>query len=211
MQASNKQQASEQQHFSNPFHEFLCESGLKSGGSNQGPPHTCPFQIPGMSRDLVACDTGKGGGGELGVNHAELAQFQPFLAKIGQDGPWQTVVTTPNWFAFLLAGKVVSSSNSGKNLRIAPRIRPQCCLVAKSSSANRDPKTKIELYLGLHGFKSNSEATQPTCNPPLFVVSTPQNGLNGQLHPRTSADLAAASQHPEPTWPAAGPIFLWPK
>ena len=46
-------------------------------------------------------------------------------------------------------------------------------------------KTKNRPYLWLHGSKCDSEGTYSTRNPPLFVISTPQNCPNGHLHPNT--------------------------
>ena len=46
---------------------------------------------------------------------------------------------------------------------------------APRSSKCRQPQTKNRPYLWLHGSKCDSEGTYSTRNPPLFVVSTPQN------------------------------------
>ena len=44
---------------------------------------------------------------------------------------------------------------------------------------------EILKWLWLHGSKCDSEGTYSTCNPPLFVVSDPQNCPNGRLDPNT--------------------------
>ena len=62
---------------------------------------------------------------------------------------------------------------SRKRPKKAPRS-PKC----------RQPQTKNRPYLWLHGSKCDSEGTQSTHNPPLFVVSTPQNCPNGRLDPQ---------------------------
>ena len=51
------------------------------------------------------------------------------------------------------------------------------------------PETKNGPYLGLRGSKPNSEGTYSTRNPPLFVVSKPQNRPTRRLDPRTSGHL----------------------
>ena len=55
---------------------------------------------------------------------------------------------------------------------------------APTSSNCRQPQTKNRPYLWLHGSKYNSEGTYSTRNPPLFVVSTPQNCPNRRPDPQ---------------------------
>ena len=50
----------------------------------------------------------------------------------------------------------------------------------------KSPKTKSGPYLGLVGQNKQYHGTQSTCNPPLFVVSKPQNRPTRRLDPRTS-------------------------
>ena len=50
-------------------------------------------------------------------------------------------------------------------------------------------ETKHVPYLGLSGSNANSEGTKSTRNPPLFVVSKPQNCPTSHLDPRTSGHL----------------------
>ena len=65
--------------------------------------------------------------------------------------------------------------------------RPSMCdsLVSLTIHSWRQPQTKNRPYFWLHGSKCDSKGTSSTRNPPLFVVSTPQNCLNGRLDPRT--------------------------
>ena len=58
------------------------------------------------------------------------------------------------------------------------------------------PKTKNGLYLGLRGSKPNSEGTYSTRNPPLFVVSKPQNRPTTGLDPRISGHLVEPEGSP---------------
>ena len=63
-------------------------------------------------------------------------------------------------------------------------------------NVHQPPKPKQGLYLGLRGSKYDSEGTQSTRNPPLFVVSKPQNGPTRCLDPRTSAHLVEPQGSP---------------
>ena len=67
------------------------------------------------------------------------------------------------------------------------------------------PKTKNGPYRGLRGSKTNSEGTQSTCNPPLFVVSKPQKPPTSHLDLRTSGHLV----EPEGNGPARGGGQQW--
>ena len=58
---------------------------------------------------------------------------------------------------------------------------------APRSSKCRQPQTNNRPYIWLHGSKCDSEGTYSTHNPPLFVVSTPQNCPNGRLDPHSYA------------------------
>ena len=59
-----------------------------------------------------------------------------------------------------------------------------------------NPKPKNGPYLGLRGSKPNSEGTESTCNPPLFVVSQPQICPTRHLDPRTSGHLVEPEDSP---------------
>ena len=61
---------------------------------------------------------------------------------------------------------------------------------------NQHPETKHVPYLGLCGSKSDSKGTYSTRNPPLFVVSTPQNRPNERLDTRTSGHLVQPEGSP---------------
>ena len=50
-------------------------------------------------------------------------------------------------------------------------------------------RTKTGWYLGLCSSRNNSEGTQSIHNPPLFVVSNPQNHPTGRQDPRTRSGM----------------------
>ena len=77
---------------------------------------------------------------------------------------------------------VSTSSLQPSNSMICPGNGPE---KAPRKAKCRQPQTKNRPYLGLHGSKCDSEGTYSTRNPPLFVVSTPQNCPNGRLDPNT--------------------------
>ena len=56
-------------------------------------------------------------------------------------------------------------------------------------NAHQHPETKHGAYLGLRGSNLNSEGTYSTRNPPLFVVSKPQNRPTRHPDPHTSGHL----------------------
>ena len=70
------------------------------------------------------------------------------------------------------------------------------------------PKIKNGPYLGLHGSKPNSEGTESTRNPPLFVVFNPRNGPTRRLHPSTHGHLVELEGSPgRAQWvPTVGPL-----
>ena len=59
----------------------------------------------------------------------------------------------------------------------------------KLRNVHQHPETKNGPYLGLRGSKTNSEGTLSTRNPPLFMVSKPQNRPTRRLDPCTSGQL----------------------
>ena len=68
--------------------------------------------------------------------------------------------------------------------RFGPRKIPKClyiCVILSNTA-----KIKRLLYFGLCGSKPTSEGTYCTRNPPLFVISKPQNRPRRSLHPQTS-------------------------
>ena len=123
-------------------------------------------------------------------------QFQKlqFRAKtshfLGQNGP-RTHSKRPNkgkvWVHSMCGFPVSTSplrpSNSGICPGNGPKGPPQAPNFVQIGW--RQPQTKNRPYLWLHGSKRNSEGTYSTRNPPLFVVSTPQNCPNGRLDPNT--------------------------
>ena len=81
-------------------------------------------------------------------------------------------VIAPNWLASLRPIKLVSPSNFKMQLSNAPE-RAQSG--PKSAQfGQKQPETKVGAYLGL-------SSTKFDCSPPLFVISTPQNGPNKHL------------------------------
>ena len=74
-------------------------------------------------------------------------------------------------------------------------------------NVHQHPQTKQGPYSGLPGSKSDSEGTKSTRNPPLFVVSKPQNRAKRRLDPRTSGDLEEPEgSSPRARWgPTVGP------
>ena len=72
-------------------------------------------------------------------------------------------------------------------------LRPSNSMICPGNGPKRPPEapnadkpqTKNRPYLWLHGSKCDSEGTYSTRNPPLFMVSTPQNCPNGRLDPNT--------------------------
>ena len=68
---------------------------------------------------------------------------------------------------------------------------PKCALFVSNM-----PQTKHGPYLGLRGSKPNFEGTYSTRNPPLFVVSKPQNRPTSHLDPRTSGHLVEPEGSP---------------
>ena len=61
---------------------------------------------------------------------------------------------------------------------------------------HQHPETKNGPYLGLRGSKTNSEGTWSTRNPPLFMVSKPQNCPTRHVDPRTSGHLVQPEGRP---------------
>ena len=59
----------------------------------------------------------------------------------------------------------------------------------KRRNMHQPPETKHGPYLGLRGSKSDSKGTKSTRNPPLFVVSKPQNRPTRHVDPRTNGHL----------------------
>ena len=57
------------------------------------------------------------------------------------------------------------------------------------------PKTKNGLYLGLGGSKTDSEGTQSTCNPQLFVVCKPCNCHLRHLDPCSAPGKHSPTAH----------------
>ena len=59
-------------------------------------------------------------------------------------------------------------------------LRPSNSTICPGNGPKSPPEAPNFVYS-----KRDSEGTYSTRNPPLFVVSTPQNYLNGHLDPRT--------------------------
>ena len=76
-------------------------------------------------------------------------------------------------------------------------------------NVHQHPETKHRRYLGLRGSKSDSEGTQSTRNPPLFVVSNPRNRPNGRLDTRTSGHLVVAGGQPGARTGGANSGSMW--
>ena len=76
---------------------------------------------------------------------------------------------------------VSTSSLQPSNSMRCPRNGPKRPAEAPNADSH---KPRIGHILG-YGSKCDSEGTYSTRNPPLFVVSTPQNCPNGRLDPKT--------------------------
>ena len=81
---------------------------------------------------------------------------------------------------FLPSSSTICPRNRRKTAKNGLNVR---CLCQTS------PKTKKGPYLGLGGSTTNSEGTYSSRNPPLFVVSKPQNYPTRRLDPCTSGHL----------------------
>ena len=132
-----------------------------------------------------------GGGWERDSQVADLSfkncTLGPKTAIFGPKKPRSTFKTakqkeTAGKLHVRLDFPVSTSSLRPFNLIDMSRKRPK---KAPRSSKCRTPETKNRPYLGLHGSKCDSEGTYSTRNPPLFVVSTPQNCPTGRLDPNT--------------------------
>ena len=72
-------------------------------------------------------------------------------------------------------------------------LRPSNSMICPGNGPKRPPeapnadshKPRIGHIFGYMAQKCDSEGTYSTRNPPLFVVSTPQNCPNGRLDPNT--------------------------
>ena len=88
---------------------------------------------------------------------------------------------------------------------------PKCAVFVPNK-----PKTRNGPYLGLGGSTTNSEGTYSSRNPPLFVVSKPQNPPTRRLDPCTSGHLvvlegSAARAQWGPTGPPGRKKSFFPK
>ena len=117
----------------------------------------------------------------------------PKTAIFGPKKPWNTFKTakqreTVGTLHMRLDFPVSTSSLRPSNSMICrgngPKRPPEAPNADRSSKCQQ-PQTKNRPYLWLHGSKCDSEGTYSTRNPPLFVVSTPQNCPNGRLDPNT--------------------------
>ena len=108
------------------------------------------------------------------------------MANFGLKKPWNTFKTakrreTAGTLHVRLDFPVSTSSLRPSNSMICPGNGPK-----RPQKLQMPTPTNQEQAISLaHGSKCDSEGTYSTRNPPLFVVSTPQNCPNGRLDPHT--------------------------
>ena len=125
-----------------------------------------------------------------------LGQKQPFFA---QKSP-QNRVKRPNegkrWLHCTCS--VTSPCQRALGCPSTPRYVRETAQTGAQKPQNlrivhQHPETKHRPYLGLRGSKTDSKGTR---NPPLFVVSKPQNRPTRRLDPRTSGHLVQPEGSP---------------
>ena len=139
------------------------------------------------------------GGAKSGGAHPNLrilGQKQPFFA---QNSP-QTRAKHPYEGKRLTHYMCALTSPCQRALQCPRYVRETAQKGAKKPqnlrNVHQHPETKHGPYLGLRGSKSDSEGTYSTRNPPLFVVSKPQNRPTRRLDPRTSGHLVEPEGSP---------------
>ena len=179
-----------------PFHGFGLYSTLAISY-----PRWCPCQIQVLSQKFTGGAPGQGR--QAGRCPPKLAHFVPQNSLFGPKrprNPLKTAKRTPTGATLhvRLNWPVTNSPFLSSNSTICPRTGPkmaknglECAQLVLSN-----PKPKNGPYLGLRGSKPNSEGTESTCNPPLFVVSQPQICPTRHLDPRTSGHLVEPEDSP---------------